>query len=404
MKKVLILGGGSNQIGLLQSARSCGYNVILCDKNPSCIGKDYADIFYPVDIIDADAVKSIAIKENIDGIISNSEVVMEVVAEVSSALGLIGNSKESIAILNSKLAFREFQQQNGIYAPKHRSIVNEDELEQIVKELRFPIIVKPVKCSGTRGTTRFDENNLDLIKAAVAECINYSRDKTCEIEEFVKMPSLTVLEGDVFIYQEKFFWGGLFFTRRSEKLPMVPMTYMSPYIDSERHMKVIKQVLSDTFLKIGIRHGQYNVEAYFDDNDNFFIIEINARQGGHGLPAYVKLSTGIDMDKLLVTTAVGDDEYFNDVLKNGIRQQFATRHAVFGDVNGFLKDIYISKEVKKYVKNIEFDKKIGEYVEKRVNGSSVIGFVDLLFSNYEEQHKYSERLEDYIYPIIESDV
>lgn len=400
-KKIMILGGGSNQIGLLQSARSYGYNVILCDKNPNCRGKDYSDVFYPVDIIDTDAIKNIAIKENISGIISNSEVVMEVVAEVSSALGLIGNSKESIAVLNSKRAFRDFQQKNGIYAPKHRSIVNEDELEQSVLEFDFPIIVKPVKCSGTRGTTRFDENNFDLIKAAVVECINYSRDKTCEIEEFVKMPSLIVLEGDVFIHRGKFFWGGLFFTRRSEKLPMVPMTYMSPYVDSDKHMNVIKKVLSDTFLKLGIRHGQYNVEAYFDGNDNFFIIEINARQGGHGLPAYVKLATGVDMDKLLVTTAVGDDEYFNDVLKNDIKQRFATRHAVFGDKDGILKDIYISEEISKYVINVEYDKKIGEKVEKRKNGSSVIGFVNLVFSSYEEQHKYSERMEDYIYPQIE---
>lgn len=397
----MILGGGSNQIGLLQSARSCGYNVILCDKNSNCMGKDFADNFFPVDIIDTDAVKDVAIRENIDGIISNSEVVMEVVAEVASTLGLIGNSKESISILNSKRAFRDFQQQIGIYTPKHRCIVNEDALAQVVQKFEFPIIVKPAKCSGTRGTTRFDEKNLDSIKSAVIECIKYSRDNICEIEEFVRMPSLIVLEGDVFINKEKFFWGGLFFTRRSEKLPMVPMTYMSPYVDSDKHMNVIKQVLSDTFLKLGIRHGQYNVEAYFDGNENFFIIEINARQGGHGLPAYIKLATGIDMDKLLVTTAVGDDEYFNNVLKNDIKQQFATRHAVFGDKDGILKDIYISEEIRKYVVNVEYDKKIGEKVEKRKNGSSVIGFINLVFSSYEEQHKYSERIEDYIYPQIE---
>lgn len=399
----MILGGGSNQIGLLQSAKKCGYNIILCDKDSNCKGKEYADFFYPVDIINADAVKDVAIKENIDGIISNSEVVMDVVAEVSSVLGLIGNGKESIAVLNSKRAFRDFQQQNNIYSPKHISVVDEAETRQAVEKLEFPIIVKPAKCSGTRGTTQFDENNLDAIKDAVVECIKYSRDKTCEIEEFVEMPSLTVLEGDVFVNKDKFFWGGLFFTRRSEKLPMVPMTYMSPYVDSDSHMNVIRNVLTETFLKLGIRHGQYNIEAYFDKKDNFFIIEINARQGGHGLPAFVKLATGVDMDKMLVSTVVGDDSYFNEVIQNGVRQQFATRHTVFGDINGILEEIYISKEISPYVVNVEYEKKIGEQVERRANGSSFIGFVNLIFTSYEQQHKYSEGIEKYIYPVIKAE-
>ena len=88
-------------------------------------------------------------------------------------------------------------------------------------------------------------------------------------------------------------------------------------------------------------------------------------------------------------------------MKNGVKQQFATRHAVFGDKAGILKDIYISEEVSQYVVNIEFDKKIGEQVEKRINGSSVIGFVNLVFNSYEEQHKYSEKMEEYICPQIE---
>ena len=96
------------------------------------------------------------------------------------------------------------------------------------------------------------------------------------------MSSLIVLEGDVFLNQGKIFFGGLFFTQRSKELPMVPMTYMSPYIDSQKHMRIIEKTLIEIFDKLKIRHGQYNIEAYFNKDDLLFIIEINARQGGHG--------------------------------------------------------------------------------------------------------------------------
>ncbi|WP_448782204.1 ATP-grasp domain-containing protein [Blautia sp.] len=400
MKKIMILGGGSNQIGLLKAARNCRYIVILCDKNPNCVGRSLSDSFYEVDTIDSEKLLKIAIKEKINGVISNSEAIMENVAIIASELGLRGNSRESISILNSKEMFRDFQQEIGLYAPKHAIVENIDELSSMLSDFEFPIIVKPVKCSGTRGTEKFESLDVERIRETVNSCMNYSRNKKCAIEEYVEMSSLIVLEGDVFLNQGKIFFGGLFFTQRSKELPMVPMTYMSPYIDSEKHMRIIEETLIEIFNKLKIWHGQYNIEAYFNKDDLLFIIEINARQGGHGLPAYVKLATGIDLDKALVTTAVGDDEYFDTIMNEQFEQKYATRHTIFGNKDGLLNGLHISEDIRPYVVSIELEKKIGAPVEKRKNGSSYIGFVNLVFENYELQHKYSENIEDYIYPII----
>lgn len=403
MKKILILGGGYNQLGLISAAKESNYIVVLCDKNSDCVGREMADVFYAVDIIDINEIHQVALRENVHGIISNSEVVMGVVAEVSSRMELIGNSKECIDTLASKYLFREFQEKIGVFAPKHFLVDKLDAIGEIVEQLTFPIVVKPVQCSGTRGTQRFDECDMDKIKESIASCISYSRNSKCAIEEFVEMPSLSVLEGDIFINDGRIFWGGLFFTNRSKNLPMVPMTYMSPYVDTDEHMAIVKKNLEHIVKKMPIKHGQYNVEAYFDNNGNFFVIEINARQGGHGLPAFVKLATGVDMDKLLVTTAVGEFEYFENIMKSSIKQKYATRHAVFSDVYGYYEGIYISPEIKKYVLEVQEEKKTGDYVEKRINGSSVVGFVNLLFDSYDEQHYYSENIEKYIYPVVRED-
>lgn len=403
MKKIMILGGGKNQLNLLKTAKNCGYYVVLCDRDINCIGKTIADVFYNSDIVDSSEMSKIAQLEQVDGVVSNSETIMEVVATVTSKLGLRGNSRESIAILNSKEKFRRFQKENGLFSPNFFIANDVSDYNVAINKLNFPIIVKPVKCSGTRGTIRFDYFEKDKIESAIEKCIDYSRNKRCEIEEYIEMPSLTVLEGDVFVNDGKFFWGGLYFTQRSRQLPMVPMTYMSPYIDSEYHMVIIKETLTKTLINAGIKHGQYNVEAYFDMNDNFFIIEINARQGGHGLPEYVKLATGIDMDRLLLTTAVKDDEYFNFVISSNYEQKYATRHTVFSDFDGRLEALFVDNRVRPYVVQIEMEYEIGDLVKKRIDGSSYIGFVNLVFDTYESQHYFSERMEDYIYPIIKTE-
>ena len=398
VKKLMILGGGVNQLGLIRAARAHGCRVILCDNDTRCAAYAQADVFCHINITDADRLTEQGRIIGIDGIISNSEIAMKTVAVVAQRLGLPGNPPESIAIMQSKHDFRIFQEKIQSFAPKNRILRSADHITQTIQDLSYPIIVKPEQCSGTRGTRKFANADLPEIRAAVEECISYSRNKVCTVEEYVQMPKLAVLEGDVFVNEGRFFWGGLYFTYRSKDLPMVPMTYVSPYVDSAAHMERIQYELSRIFNRLGIRTGEYNVEAYFDSDDHFFVIEINARQGGHGLPAYVKLATGVDMDKLLVTTAVGDNTYFEEVLNSPLKQRYATRHTVFGHKSGHFSGIYIHEEIRKYVVQVEQEIPVGALVKESVNGSGAIGFVNLLFESFEQQHYYSENIEQYIYP------
>ena len=400
MKKIMILGGGINQKGIIAAAKKEGYYVVLCDKNPECLCKNMADRFCNTDIISTEAVYQRACEEHIDGIISNSETVMEVVAEVASRLRLPGNPRDSVRTLQIKSQFRDHQKNIGLYAPKHIVVSDTDNIAAKLAQFNYPVIIKPVQCSGTRGTTRIDCYDEKKISEAINECIRYSRNNCCAIEEYVQMPSLNMLEGDIFINKGIILWDGLFFTKRSADYPMIPMTYMIPYRDSEEHMQTIKNSFTELFYRLNITHGQYNVEAYFDDHDRFFIIEVNARQGGHGLPEFVMRGTGIDMDKLLVSTAVDDNSYFDEIINRNKVWNFAIRHTIFSNQSGEYQGLYISPELRDYVESIEMNVNIGDRVEKVINGASYIGFANLLFSTYEEQHKYGENMENYIYPIV----
>lgn len=404
MKKLMILGGGINQKGLLQAAGDLKYYIVLCDKNPECVCKDMADRFYPIDIINEEEVYKVAVTENIDGIISNSEVVMEVVADIASRLHLTGNPKESIRILQDKSKFRAYQKKIGVFSPK--SIIGEDTDEIIEKlsDFDFPVIIKPVQCSGTRGTTRIDAFDRTKMEKSIAMCLKYSRNNQCAVEEYVEMPSLLVLEGEIFVWNDTILWDGLYFTKRSAEYPMIPMTYMIPYHDTDEHISIIKEQITKIFSELPIHHGQYNIESYFSINDRFFVIEINARQGGHGLPGFVKRGTGIDMDKLLVSTAAGDPAVFDEYVNKPVAIKYETRHTVFSNKSGKFSGLYFDPEIEDYVKSVELEKNIGDSIEKATNGSSYLGFVNLTFPSYELQHHYGEDLERYIYPKVENDI
>lgn len=401
MKKIMILGGSQNQVPLLQAAQSEGYYVLLCDSRKTNLpGFKYCDKQYYINTIDKEAVLNVAKKEAIDGIISNSEPAMTTVAYVSEQMSIPGNPLSAIEILTSKDKFRTLQEKVGIYAPKHKVVKTYEEFLLAIKEFKTPFIVKPVECSGSRGTVRIDYLEQDLLKKAYEENTSFSRDGKCSIEEYVEMPSLEVIDGDIFVLGDDIIWDGLFMSVRSPKAPMVPKEQIYPlHLTLEDEMKA-KSAISSILKYAGIVHGIFNVEMYFTKQGAPFIIEINARQGGNNIPKTIEKHCGIDMYRLLVTTCAGDNSYY-ETLKNNTRYYRKLTHlCVFSYKEGIYNGLFIDHKFAPNVIDIVEEKMKGDPVEKCINAESVVAFVDLSFDAEEEQLQFSLNADDYIYPIV----
>jgi hypothetical protein len=87
--KALVLCGGYPQIALLKDLKSRGIETVLADANNAVVAKDYADKFYQVSVLDVDAIKDVAIKEQVDFLITVcADQVLLVVAQISEMLNL----------------------------------------------------------------------------------------------------------------------------------------------------------------------------------------------------------------------------------------------------------------------------------------------------------------------------
>lgn len=395
-KKIVILGGGDNQIPLIIEAKELGYYVVLCDFREENPGKELSDIHYLVNTLNYEEVLSVCEKENPDGIITNSEPAVPVMTKIAVKLGLIGNPVEAIETLMSKSKFRALQTNLGLFCPKHILVSSMDEAYNSLDALEFPIIIKPCECSGSRGTVRIDAFDRKLIETAFYECKSLSRNGQVALEEYVIMPSLTTIEGDVFMFNNEIIWDGLFYTTRASYAPMVPMTYSIPLYLENAKINEIKNVLSAIFREAGIVHGEYNIEGYFNNDGRFFVIEINARQGGHGIPEFINEATDINFTKLLVSTAVGDDIYWNYVQNNKFQCRNIIKHVACSDKEGRYLQLKIDDEIKDNVVNIKELKNANEHVDKCVNGTSVVAFVDMVFQSKESQLKVYDRMEHLI--------
>ena len=267
--------------------------------------------------------------------------------------------------------------------------------------MQNPFVVKPVASSGSRGTTKVLSYDAEELKEIFKINAGYSRDNCCVIEEYVDMPSLTTIEGDLFVLGKEILWDGLFFTTRSAKRPELPMTYSIPLkIDLLKRIE-IQNILSKILDAADFVFGELNVEMYFTKDNRLFVIELNPRQGGAGIPSFVFRHSGIDLHRLLVTTAVNDDRYFTALKQFDRECHYISRHCVFTHTAGVYKGISCSPTIKSFVTNIEERISCGDTVEVSGDGTNVLAYIDLEFESYELQHQYCDNLENHIKPIIE---
>lgn len=119
MKKIVILGGGENQLPLIRRAKELGYYVILCDFRNENPGKYLSDVHYVVNTLNYEEVYDVCSQENPDGIVTNSEPAIPVMTKIAQAFNLPGNDFDGISRLMSKSEFRTLQEENNVFCPKH---------------------------------------------------------------------------------------------------------------------------------------------------------------------------------------------------------------------------------------------------------------------------------------------
>ena len=89
MARLLVLGAGPAQLGVLAAARARGLNVVAADRDPSAPGFRYADRRAIVSIEDEPAIDRLARAEEIDGVIApGTDHAVALAARVASRLGL----------------------------------------------------------------------------------------------------------------------------------------------------------------------------------------------------------------------------------------------------------------------------------------------------------------------------
>ena len=401
MKKLMILNGSSAQVPLIQAAKKEGYYVVLCDRTATNPGIKLADKHYRLSVLDYDAVLEAAQKEQIDGIISNYENSMPVVAKISEVLHLQGNPESAVRLIDSKYKFRKLLQSIGLFSPEAVESEDAEDFCVKVKNLTFPIIIKPSVSSASRGVTIFESYSEQQIKAGFAVCQKFSLDHKVTAENYVEARDDAFFEGEIFVFNGKVYDFGMFTCLRSEIMPLYPQCNVYPPVLSKEESSVIKERLDAICRKADFMYGVINVEGFIEKNGEPFFVEINTRQGGGDNSRLISDCCDVDMYKLLVTTAMRDNYYYKEIKDKKIISPYIITFAVFSCRDGVYRGLSIDEDVKEYIYSIDELCAVNTHVDRAKHSGDRIAKVRLKFPDREMQLHYAEILEKKIYARVE---
>lgn len=401
MKKILLLGGSRQQIPAIKCAKEKGYYTILCDYLQDNPGQYIADKFYLESTTDKEVILNIAKREKIDGIVAYaSDPAAPTAAYVAEKLGLPTNPYKAVKILSNKDLFRKFLKENNFNCPNMIEAISYEELREKIQKLKFPVIIKPVDSSGSKGITKLvNEENL---KFYYEKALKFSREKKVIVEEIIEGLGFP-LAGDGFSVNGKLvfyaFADDHFDYSASNSLAPVAETY--PYIQSKTLQNKIVNEIQRVFDLLNIKTGAYNFEVRIDKEENVYLMEIGPRNGGNGIPPITRYATGIDMIEYTIKAAMG--ESCDDLIMKDVEGYWST-YMVHSNKAGKLKEIVIDEEYKKN-NLIEFEctYNIGDKIPKFDGSNGSLGTMLSKYSSYPEMMEKIYNFSKYVKIILEED-
>jgi len=385
MKNIMILGAGVYQLPLIKTVKQMGHRVIVVSPDGMYPGLKIADILIDADIKDKDKVLSKAIEYSIDAILTTgSDVAVPTIGYVVSYLELHGTGEKAAMKSMDKALMKKCFSQKFVKTAEFAIITSFNELKYQAKKIGYPVMVKAVDSSGSRGITMVAEEK-ELIDAYRSAC-NVSSSDEVVVEQYLEgyeIGAQAVVIGkevvEIFLHNDTV----------TPPPVSVPIGHAMPLSISSVLDVKIRNLIKLSIDALGIENTISNVDIIVVDEEPY-ILEIGARMGGTCLAENVSIYGGFNAYEFLVRLALGEQP---KLPHEYVRQANAAFLICVKDT-GIVSSIDIPDLTKNHKELVELvlDVTVGDHVNSFKVGSDRIGHLLVKSSNEESAKLLAEKL------------
>lgn len=302
--RLLVLGAGPAQLGLLSVARERGCFVVAADRDPSAPGFRFADRRAIVSAEDEAALAQLAEAEDIDGVIAPGiDWPVAIAARIAERRALPHPIDVTTAVLaTSKLRQRERFREAGVPQPGWEISSSPAEAEAAAGRLGYPVVVKAPDRQGQRGLGLV--RTPDELAGAVDEALRASRSSACIVEQYAPGREVTV---------NAFSLGGryhpLTITDRDVAEPPafgVALAHVWPSTLEPEQIGAAVEAAKAAAAAVGVEDGPTYTQI-LATAEGPRVVELAARLGGGHDAELCRVALGVDLNGLAISAALGEE-------------------------------------------------------------------------------------------------
>lgn len=302
-KRIAIIGANAAITMLINKAKEMGYETHVFAWQCGDPGEKAADVFYPIDIAKKEEILEICKKLNISGVASvTSDFAVTTVNYVARHLGLVGNSERTDVVARNKYQMRCALRDGGMFTPNFFE-AGDDFEPDMIREFRYPLIVKPTDRWSSKGVSRVD--NPEKLMTAVKTAIHESFDNKAIIEEFMYGPEYSA---ECICYRGCYKVLALTQKQTTGNPHYIETGHIQPSDIPEEKKDEIRAKICKALAALSIENGAAHAEFKLLPDGDVGIIEIGARMGGDCIGTdLTSISTGMDFLGMVVDVACGNE-------------------------------------------------------------------------------------------------
>ena len=300
-----------------EAAKKIGVSLTVAGDAPPNFLEQSPDNFLTIDLYKPSsavpAVVEFAKTSPIDVVLGVNDGTAVLASTISKALGLSSNSIDSVRAASNKQTMRSLLQKAGLPCPNFIVVGIDEKPEDIVQQVTFPCVLKPLTLSGSCGVIRAD-NSESFQKAftRISHLLKtFERPEQEElagrqilIEDFIPGTEVA-LEG--LLTKDTFHPLALFDKPDPLNGPYFEETiYVTPSRLSPETQTRITESLAKAARAIGLREGPVHGELRINDQD-IWVVEVAARSIGGKCSRMLEFGTGRSLEELILLHALGQD-------------------------------------------------------------------------------------------------
>lgn len=400
--KIMVLGGGSNQIDLIKKAKYLGDEVVLIDYLTECPGKYFADTHLLISTFDTEAISDAATQYEVEAIVTaGTDQPVLSAAMASEKLGLNFYINRAVAkSVTNKIIMKEIFKKHSIPSVNHR-LIKKDFSDNEISSLSFPVVLKPVDSQGQRGIYKLD--SIDEVRSKISDTLSFSREDVALVEEFYINDEITV-NGWVSEGILKIISVVDRVTIKRDNHIGICLCHNFPSVHLDKYRDSITSITQQIISAFDIQNGPIYFQ-YLIGNEGIKVNEIAMRIGGAYEGKTIPIIAGIDILKMVLDYAkdkrIDSTKLLDYTLDNN--KVFLSTQLFFCNT-GTICYMTPIEEIRKLkcVRAASYEYKTGDTIKPLNNATARAGYIIIEGKNFDDMIKNVNNVFDKIEILAES--